>query len=198
MLGKSSLLSVPSLTPFFFKIKDFQVVLMDEAALMQLDLPPSYPGVRFGPLFAQDLLSRCFLERKSHQCHQGKLLLATPLILVDLQQIHSTMNEPLILSASKKPSTCWHQWDRAEEWPTPKGPHGMRAQPLYGSTGTSTPSKHWRPRPEERDRLLDAITVDPSPSSPMTPLVHSHVPHSVQSRVVQAKQNNLTSETRIP
>ena len=82
------------------------MVLMDEAALMQLDLPPSYPGGGFGPLFAQDLLSRCFLERKSHQCHQGKLLLTTPLILADLQQVHSTMNEPLILSASKKPSTC--------------------------------------------------------------------------------------------
>lgn len=74
---------------------------MGEAALMQLELSPSYPGGRFGPLFAQDLLPCCFLERKSHWCHQGKLLLATPQILADLWQIHGTTNEPLILSASK-------------------------------------------------------------------------------------------------
>lgn len=58
---------------------------MGEAALMQLDLPPATLEGGFGPLSTLDLLSCCFLEQKSHQRHQGKLPLATPLIPVDPQ-----------------------------------------------------------------------------------------------------------------
>ena len=49
MLGKSSLLSVPSRTPFFFLNQGLQVVLMGEAALMQLDLPPPLLWGRIWP-----------------------------------------------------------------------------------------------------------------------------------------------------
>lgn len=63
---------------------------MSEVALMQLDLLPATPGEDSAPYFL--LLTLCFLEQNSHQCHQGKLFLATPLILLDLQQIHGSTN----------------------------------------------------------------------------------------------------------
>lgn len=172
-------------------------MLMDKAALITLDLPPSYPGGGFGPLFARDLLSHHFLEQKSHWYHQGKSLLAMPLILMGLQKIHSTMNEPLILSAFK----TFPPVDTSGRWPK----NGQPQKGLGVSWWENNPSMaqqaltcHWRTKPKERDKLLDTTTVDPSPSSPTTSFVHSHDPHSVQSHVVQAKQNNLTSQTRIP
>lgn len=79
---------LPSL--IFFLNQGLQVVLMSEVALMRLDLLPATPGEDLALYFF--LLSLCFLEQNSHQCHQGKLFLATPLILVDLQQIHGTIN----------------------------------------------------------------------------------------------------------
>lgn len=72
--------------------------LMGEAALMQLELSPQLSWVKTWSFI---FLPCCFLEQKSHWCHQGKSLSATPLILADLRQIHGTMNESLILSASK-------------------------------------------------------------------------------------------------
>lgn len=98
----------------------------------------------------------------------------------------------LILSASKllyQVTPLGH-----DTMANPKGPHGMRAQPLLGSMGTSMLSKHWRTKPKERDELLDVITVDPSLSSLRTLLIHSHIPHSVQSRAGKAEQPDLRNK----
>lgn len=191
MLGKFSLLTAPFLTIFVLN-QGLQALLMSEVALMQLNVLPATLG--------EDLAL----------CFHGISFPAVSWSRIPISATRGNNSWPhhwfwWIYSISMAP---WMNWSSLPPnlltpvgddttMANPKGLHGMRAQPLHGSVGTSLLSKHWRTKPEERDKLLDVITVDPSPSSLRTLLMHPHIPHSVQSRVVQAKQNNLTSETRI-
>lgn len=112
---------------FFFKSRTSSGV--DEwSGLDEARCIPSYPWGGCGPLLPWDLLSCCFLEQNSHQCHQGKSFLTTPLILGDLQHIHGTMNEPnpLCLQTPLPVDTSgrWHK-----QWPTQKGLMGWEHSP---------------------------------------------------------------------
>lgn len=120
---------------------------MGEAALTQLELTPNYHGGRTGPLFAWDLCPCCFLEQKSHWCHQWNLLLATP-ILADLWPIHGTTNEPLILSASKTFHLLTPVGDdqtmanpKRASWDDSTAPMARRALPCRQSVEGPSPRK---------------------------------------------------------
>lgn len=171
------------------------MVLMSEVALMQLDLLPAtlgedlalyFHGISFLVVSWSRIPISITRGNNSWPHHWFWWIYS--------RSMAPWMN--LILSASKHLYLLTCVGDNTT-MANPKRCHGMRAQLLHGSMGTSMLSKHWRTKPKERDKLLDVITVDPSPSSLRTLLMNSHIPHSVQSRIVQAKQNNMTSETRI-
>lgn len=180
--------TAPSLTNSFLKSRTSSGV--DEwSGLDAARCTPSYPWGGFGPLLPWDLVSCCFLEQKERQIPISVTRGNCSWPHHWFWWIYSISMAPwmnLILFASKPLYLL-----------TLVGDDTTNGQPKRASWNDSTAppwlsghfmlSKHWRAKPKERDKLLDVITVDPSPSSLRTLLMHSHIPHSVQSRVVQSR-----------
>jgi len=147
----------------------------------------SYGRGWFGSLFAMGS-SFPLLEQNSNWCHQEKWLLAAPPILMDWRQIHSTAYE---LWSSPCSKTCWHRWEMTKPNPK-KGLVGWEHSPL---------AARWALKDQGQGQAVGHNGGWPITSISYKPHAFPHPscahPHSVQSRVVQAKQNNLTSETRI-
>lgn len=143
----------------------------------------SYARGWFGPWCAMGSPSP-LLEQNSNWCHQEKWLLATPPPLMDwLQTTALRMNFGLL--HVRRPADTSGRWPslipKRASWDESTAPWQHTEGPR---TGQAVGHNGWP---------ITSISCNPH-AFPHPSCAH---PHSVQSRVVQAKQNNLTSETRI-
>lgn len=125
MRGKSTLLTAPSLTHFFFKSRTSSSV--DEWSCLDAARPtPSYPWGGFGSLLPSPY--PLLLGAEFPSVSPGEIVLGHTTDFVGFTA-DPWQHELTWSSLPPKPFTHWHQWEMTQQWPTQKDLMGCEHSP---------------------------------------------------------------------